>query len=513
MTKKVILATNSEFGQANVFLAVGHALQAADSSVEVHFVSFSPISPYVSEASEYSVASSPGARPWTFHKLDGVTFADAIMGGESGYDSFNCVLSRQPNLINTTRLLFDLNRYIIPWTGPEFVEIMKSFVRIADEIRPDLIMVDSLFAPALTACHHHKLDFLVLSPNTLRDFSSALQPWGALFWKYPMVGTALVFPIPWHHIPLNVFYVFLAIFRSLTDPALYAKRAHIQRETGAGEIVDMNYLTLWQPSGAKILVANRPEIEYPMVFPPHLTPCGPMLRPVRPVSEVDPELETWLRRGPTVFVSLGTLLYLEEHEAAEIAGALQQLLDAVDRLRPDAIAGVPGQLQVLWKLKNFKRTRGKHEYGTGPGTRIHGILQRALDSDRVRIVDWVKPEPGAILQTGTVVCSVNHGGANSFNDAVSSGVPQISLPCWLDCYDFGNRTEILGIGRWGNKKAKPRYTAQELGPILVDVVIGPKADEMRAKVKGLAKLLADKPGADVAAKFILGEIDARKVKM
>lgn len=85
-------------------------------------------------------------------------------------------------------------------------------------------------------------------------------------------------------------------------------------------------------------------------------------------------------------------------------------------------------------------------------------------------------------------------------------MPQVLLPSWADCYDFSVRVEYLGIGRWGNKQGMPRWTAAELGPILVDVVMGPDADAVRAKAKELAALCAATPGATVAAKAILAEL-------
>jgi UDP:flavonoid glycosyltransferase YjiC (YdhE family) len=86
------------------------------------------------------------------------------------------------------------------------------------------------------------------------------------------------------------------------------------------------------------------------------------------------------------------------------------------------------------------------------------------------------------------------------------------LPGWLDCYDFASRAEILGIGRWGNKKAMPQCTAAELGPILVDVVLGPKSQSIKARVEELAALCAKTPGVSVAAAAILDEIENKKSK-
>jgi hypothetical protein len=86
------------------------------------------------------------------------------------------------------------------------------------------------------------------------------------------------------------------------------------------------------------------------------------------------------------------------------------------------------------------------------------------------------------------------------------------LPSWLDCYDFASRAEVLGIGRWGNKKTMPKCTAYELAPILIDVVLGARGESMRSKVRELAALCAKTPGATVAASAILAEADDRKTK-
>ena len=87
-------------------------------------------------------------------------------------------------------------------------------------------------------------------------------------------------------------------------------------------------------------------------------------------------------------------------------------------------------------------------------------------------------------------------------------MPQVVLPGWADCYDFAHRAEMLGIGRWGNCKAKPRWEAHELGPVLVDVVFGPRAEVMRRRAKGIARLAREKgEGRDFAAKVLLAEMD------
>jgi hypothetical protein len=234
------------------------------------------------------------------------------------------------------------------------------------------------------------------------------------------MGSAFEFPVPLRSIPANVFFVFCQIYYTLTDTKLKSVAAAVKRDLGA-QLITFHDLMMNPLPGQKVLVANRPEIEYPLVVPPHLTACGPVMRPVAAVADVDPELDAWLRRGPTVFISLGTHRFMMEDEALEMIGAIQQLFDAADARKEggDAgVAGVPGKLQVLWKLKRNRPADGPM-YETGPGSRVYKALQGAIEADRVRIVDWVKPQPSAVLQTGTVVCSISHGGANSFNDALT----------------------------------------------------------------------------------------------
>ncbi|SPQ23085.1 03f8b00b-9304-4255-8b5f-6a0b5eeade64 [Thermothielavioides terrestris] len=507
---KVLLAVNSEYGQANVFLALGHALQAHDAAVQIHFASFGPIAGDVSNASDYSVRSSPGAQPWVFHQLDGPAFLEAAENIDSDIKLGEAIV-KPPTFFNVLEMLKLTPRLLLPWSGSEFLKICQSLSRVVDEVQPDIIAVDSLFSPGLTVCRHRRLKYLVFSPNTLKDFSAVSQPWGGVFWKLPAMGSGFPFPVPLRCIPANIIYVLCAIYHSLRNGAVRAVAAQVKRELGGAELVTFEDIILRPPADLRILVANRPEVDFPVVVPKHLTACGPVIRPVPSVADVDPELDAWLKRGPTVFISLGTHRMMPEPEALEMAEAVRQLLEAAEAKQEadgadKAVGGIAGKLQVIWKL--MKPTGAT--WGTGSGSKVHGVLAQALDADQVRIVDWVKPQPSAVLLSGTVVCSVNHGGANSFHDALTSGIPQVVLPPWMDCYDFASRAEVLGIGRWGNQKTMPACTARELGPILIDVVLGPKAPAMRARVQELAALCAKSPGAAVAAAAVLEEAGAGK---
>ena len=83
----------------------------------------------------------------------------------------------------------------------------------------------------------------------------------------------------------------------------------------------------------------------------------------------------------------------------------------------------------------------------------------------------------------------------------------MTLPPWADCYDFAYRGEMLGIGRWGSRKNAPEWAADELGPVLADVVLGPGAETRRARAKELALMCAQKgEGRIVAARELLKDL-------
>jgi len=78
---------------------------------------------------------------------------------------------------------------------------------------------------------------------------------------------------------------------------------------------------------------------------------------------------------------------------------------------------------------------------------------------------------------------------------------------WADTYDYGPRVEFLGIGRWGSRTASPKCKADELGPVLVDVVLGPEAGDMKRRARELAQVCVAKgKGRDVAAREVLARL-------
>ncbi|KAK3172949.1 hypothetical protein OEA41_006275 [Lepraria neglecta] len=416
--KKILLLTNIDRGEANVFLATSHALLQADPDVKLHFATFGGFEASVISVWRHARRTLPYAKPITFHEIEGLPMAEALrqyfsrkeIPWRNNYlpESFLA----PPGLSNTPRAIRDTAPIFIPYSGPQLVDIFFSIVEIINKVAADLVVVDSLMTPALTACYHLGVKFTCLSPNAIKEFAASTQPLGAGLWKYP---------------------------------------------------------------------ATLPELDFQAILPPHVFPCGPIIRSAPPISDTEPGLERWLARGPTVYINLGSICLVTEDQASELAMAVKTVIDTVKK-QSDA-----PQLQVLWKLKKCGEYRVLEA-----GSRIYEILGKEIQADLVRIVDWILAEPIALLQTGHI--------------DLSAGVRQVVLPQWTDCYDYAQRVEMLGIGRWGSRTTKPQWSAQELARELLDVLLGERSDAMKQKARELAELCQKSgSGAVTAARILLAE--------
>jgi UDP:flavonoid glycosyltransferase YjiC (YdhE family) len=84
---------------------------------------------------------------------------------------------------------------------------------------------------------------------------------------------------------------------------------------------------------------------------------------------------------------------------------------------------------------------------------------------------------------------------------LSTGIPQMVLPMWVDLYDYATRAELLGIGVWGNQKSAPYWTAEELSVSFQKVLgDGETATAIREKAAELGRISKRDPGRFVAAR-------------
>jgi hypothetical protein len=183
--KKILFLTNSDFGQANVVLAVAHALLVHHApKIEIHIASFGGIRDAVAKTSEFALQIAPaGTAPIVFHELDGITWGPAAWRPEVGYAEAN---DQTPNLLNSAKCVLLLPAIMLPWRPDEFLLIYRQLEHVVSTVNPDLTVCDALFTPSTTLCHHLSTNWVVLAPNTIKDFALPSQPWLAMMWKYPL---------------------------------------------------------------------------------------------------------------------------------------------------------------------------------------------------------------------------------------------------------------------------------------------------------------------------------------
>ncbi|KUI54172.1 Cyanidin-3-O-glucoside 2-O-glucuronosyltransferase [Cytospora mali] len=511
--RRILFLCSSDYGQANVILATAHAVLATGSSVELHIASENRMEPQVQDTVRLADKMLPEAAPYQihFHGIDGISQFQAMSRPETGImQSWELPL---PNFSNASQFMKRFSYGAMPWEPPEVVEIYTQVVKIIKEVNPDLTVVDPLYVPALTAAYNLKLKWTVLAPNTIKDFAVPLQPYAAALWKYPVIGSALPYPIPWYLIPMNAALLIRLVYTMLTDTRMKTATKLLRKSTGDEklELITLAELGVVKPPppGVRLLLGMSEDLDYPFsVLPAHVTPCGPIVRPAKKLANVDSELDKWLSKGPTVYINLGTQLAVKPDEALEITLALRDLLDTAEKSDVDDLR----KLQILWKMKR-KPTENETDQSasswSGPWKAVRDTLEKEIEADRVRITSWVEADPCSILQSGHIICSVHHGGANSHHEAIVAGVPQVLVPGWIDCYDFGNRVELNGVGVWASKKAAPRWERVELGNALKEVLISERAAQFRDKAKEIAMRHPEHAGRDKAATLILDILDSK----
>lgn len=230
--------------------------------------------------------------------------------------------------------------------------------------------------------------------------------------------SGIPFPVPWHLIPLNIWYNLVVGFAIFTEKISGRIQAAIDEELGPDIKIMTMYdmgLTSAPEEGLKILVSNSRDIDFPLeVIPKYTIPCGPILRAAAPIATVDPELATWLHRRPTILVNLGTHMHYTLERAKELAYAFRIFLDRV------AASGRGVEYQILWKMPRLLTDEDDPDTAkfTGRWLEFTDILGSEIEKDQARILHWLTAEPKSIMESSNIVCSVSHGGANSFHEAL-----------------------------------------------------------------------------------------------
>ncbi|TFK33934.1 hypothetical protein BDQ12DRAFT_738513 [Crucibulum laeve] len=477
--RHVLLLTNSEYGQANTFIAFAHAL-AVQPNVHVHFASFVDASSRVGQLFESLKQSGTlGSNSMiTFHNIGGRSMKDTSTYLQDG------TVIHPPGFrgaIYSYRIMADV---ILGWTAEEYISGVKGCIRIIEDVDPQVIVVDNLLNQGYDACEKLGREYVASGPFSLKDISLDKQP--NFITNYPAGSSGYPFPVPWSKVLPNIALTLYSIYTIFTSP--HIKSLHAARKA-FGLKGTIPLFRGFRPN-VEYIAAMIPELDFHLPnLPANITMCGPFVLPVTDtVVAADTELASWLQNGGgrTILINLGTHALSDNFMAKEIAQAIGSVI------QHERNQG--RYLQVLWKLKVVE--------GSSVETTVNEELGKEIGAGRVRVINWLKVDPLAILQEGSVICSVHHGGANSFFESVITGTPQIILPRWYDLYDYAQRVEYLGIGIYASKNAAPGVEAAAFATALIDIIT--PDNKYLPKAKALANICEEKCGGrEMAARRLL----------
>ncbi|CAG7561845.1 unnamed protein product [Fusarium equiseti] len=458
-----LFLVNQEHGVSNVHVATASALLEQYPDIDVHFVSFPKLKKKLERVSEFAQRKTPAARGIKFHQLKSPGYADVILKAGRSLDD----VPHPPGPAGISHLCRDMQLWISPWSAEEHFSIYEEISTFIDEIDPAVVVIDTLFRPGLDITRDKNRQHVVITPNQAVDNFLGDQPYGSMFWKYPSMSSGLPFPVPWSKIPENIYLNMRFIYAVLRMPDVVSKRKAL-REKGLKDPI--NFFGIYRDDVPWITVtaegASIP-VDY---IPSNVTITNPIVLSVAPAEEQDPKLVEWLKKKPTVLVNLGSTV-----------AALANVLDKVD-------------IQFLWKFNKVG------EYSDD----VFLPVKQHIESGRLKLERWLTVDPTALLESGLIVASIHHGGANCYNEAVYAGVPHVVLPMWADCYNYAALAETIGVGVWACPSTSPNWTVEDLTQAFMKVLDGGEASvAMRQKAMELGNnIQAGEQGRDIAARKV-----------
>ena len=176
-----LFLSNSEHDLANVLLATSHALLVHHPDIEVHFASFPTLASDVSTINKFASQQNAAIQPIIFHPFTGPSYSKAIQ--LQGFCMDDAI--QPPGIPGLSQFLRNLQDFLMPWSGPEYLSLYQEVLALLDEIDPLVVAVDPLFGPGLDAIRAKGRNHVIVSPNALKDNFAVEQGWGRWLWEYP----------------------------------------------------------------------------------------------------------------------------------------------------------------------------------------------------------------------------------------------------------------------------------------------------------------------------------------
>lgn len=128
------MLTNSEFGQANIFIATTQALLETNPDVEIHIASFPPFEQSARKALTSSGISTKFGDNPTYHVLPGRTMFECMSSDPDPANRMFSVSLLKPGFRNSPATAkFVLTKAFTCWSAEEFAAIFTKICTLIEE--------------------------------------------------------------------------------------------------------------------------------------------------------------------------------------------------------------------------------------------------------------------------------------------------------------------------------------------------------------------------------------------
>jgi polyene glycosyltransferase len=347
------------------------------------------------------------------------------------------------------------------------VEKYKRLVEIVDEVRPALMVIESLTDYAVDVAITRGIPYVLVVPNLPSLFVTAPVPFAKSYTgpDFPLRHTGFSVHMTLRQRIENRLFQWrtLGLILSPSMSRILRKDKRTRAELGIDPAA-RGFLARTERAEL-VLDASLAELDYPFTPPDNLRMVGTLIPPL-PQAPDDGGLGDWLsEHDSVVFVGLGTTTRLSAEE-------IETMLTVARRLA--------GRHQFLWKL---------------PKEQQHLLPADPLPSN-VRIESWV-PSQLDVLAHPNVKLFVTNGGANGFHESLYFGKPLVIRPLWLDCYDVAARGVDFGVSLTVDPH---RADADDFVRAVTRVLDEPSFTERARHFGGLLRAAG---GAETAADLVL----------
>jgi hypothetical protein len=183
----VLYIANEHPGLSNVHVATAQSLLQHHPDIEVHFASFKKLENTLARVSSFAKRHEASAKDIVFHPLGGVSYLTAMESyPQIGTDEDGKIGAiSKPGMEGIKRIAGDMQIYLDPWQEEDHLAHFHQLSDLIDEIDPAVVVLDTIFFPAIEATRAKNRLHAFITPNIVIDNFPGEQPRLGMLWKYP----------------------------------------------------------------------------------------------------------------------------------------------------------------------------------------------------------------------------------------------------------------------------------------------------------------------------------------